>query len=349
MTSEILILPVSGGGFVSQIALLLELSKINYKPDLTLASSGGNVAAYLAAAADWNCYAMYRLAQKLNHKLFLNSWHEITSFNILIGFFQSNIFNQGKGVEKLLNSYFDGDSILKYEIWTGTYNTTRQKPRLFCNLSKDQSQINYSKINSEITNAMEPIYCAGDLKLISTASLASASIPSIVPAQRIHNEEYVDGGICGSSPLMILKDALPKFCHLTYVNSIDLAQPRPNVNFNVFDVWRNTAHDLIKSSTLIDRDTAYSLFKNNLPPNAIIHRWEGKCTRDNLLFLQMQKKRSISSFLELYPHGGDEFKRNVNLSNFNEKDVINAITKIRDECSCLFYYSTISTEIPLLQ
>jgi len=338
MTTEILILPVSGGGFVSQITILLELSKIGYKPDLTLASSGGNVAAYLAAAGDWNCYAIYRLSQKLNHKLFANNWHEISSINAVIGFFQSNIFNKGKGVRELLFSYFDEESILKYEIWTGTYNNTRQRPRLFCNISKESSKINYDLINLEITNSMKPIYCSGNLELIAKAALASASIPSIVPAQIIDDEEYVDGGICGSSPLMILKESFQEPCHLIYVNSIDLAEPRPNINFNVLDVWRNTAQDLIKSSTLIDRDTAYSLFKRNLLPSEII-RWEGKCTYDNLQYIKERKKESSSSFLEIYPRGGDEFKRNVNLANFTNFDVINAISKIREDCQCLFFYS----------
>lgn len=42
---KIYILPISGGGFVVQLAIIQHLCELKYVPDLCLASSGENVAA----------------------------------------------------------------------------------------------------------------------------------------------------------------------------------------------------------------------------------------------------------------------------------------------------------------
>ena len=70
---KIFILPVSGGGFATQLGILyylLEAKRII--PDIVLGSSGGNVAAYISMLSNWY------------HKTILKNCHLINFLYLLI-------------------------------------------------------------------------------------------------------------------------------------------------------------------------------------------------------------------------------------------------------------------------
>src|SRR3972149_11408146 len=127
----VLVLPVSGGGFVSQLAIIQHLCESHIVPDLTLSSSGGNVAAYVAAAADWKWPGIERVAKDLTQDLFVRPWSNITSVAFIMGYFKGDVYNRGSGVHEFLSRHFNTKTITNYEIWTGTYNKRRQRARLF--------------------------------------------------------------------------------------------------------------------------------------------------------------------------------------------------------------------------
>ena len=99
-------LPISGGGFVAQLGLLSELyvakwiaegkrlkgSKA-YQPNLVFASSGGNVAAYIAMAGDWSPEGMTRVAEKISTPMFIRSW-----FPDYMSFIPTWIIGGGQGI-----------------------------------------------------------------------------------------------------------------------------------------------------------------------------------------------------------------------------------------------------------
>ena len=85
---NILVLPVSGGGFVSQLAIIQHLCTIDYKPDITLASSGGNVSAYISMAASWKWAAIERISRDLSQDLFVKPWNDIMILSIITGYFK---------------------------------------------------------------------------------------------------------------------------------------------------------------------------------------------------------------------------------------------------------------------
>lgn len=341
----ILVLPVSGGGFVSQLAILQHLCESKFVPDLTLASSGGNVAAYVAAAANWKWPAIERIARELSQDLFAKPWNNVLSLSMIIGYFKGDVYDKGSGVHDFLSRYFTSSSITKYEIWTGTYNKNRQQARLFCNRSAEESIVNVSCIDHDLTQSMEPVFANGNIELIAQAGVASASIPAIVPPQRILGEDYVDGGVAGASPLTIMQEPILKYTqdndaplHIVYVNSVDLSSPNLKPIHNVLDTWRQATNDLVRSQTVIDRLSGYELLRCH---PGVMHKEEFVCTYENLERVKLIQSRVKYSMLEIYPT--DRF--DIEIVKFNGDDVINAIHTAYKNCKCRLWWLSPTSNI----
>lgn len=334
----VLVLPVSGGGFVSQLAILQHLCESKFVPDLTLSSSGGNVAAYVAAAANWKWPAIERISYELTNDLFACQWNSVSSLAFIMGYFEGNVYNRGIGVNDFLEKYFTQETITKYEIWTGTYNKLKQKARLFCNRSKEDSIMDVSCIDHELTQSMEPLFTRGNIQTIAKAGIASASIPAIVPAEIIDGEPYIDGGIAGASPLTIMQEPILKYIkdkntslHIIYVNSVDLSSPNLKPCHNVLDTWRQATHDLVRSQTVIDRLSGYELLR--CQPGTM-HKEEFICNYENIERIKDIQSKINYSMLEIYPT--ERF--DINIINFNGLDVINSIRNSYDKCKCRLWW-----------
>jgi predicted acylesterase/phospholipase RssA len=187
---------------------------------------------------------------------------------MIIGYFKGDIYNKGDGVHGFLSRYFTSTNIKKYEIWTGTYNKNRQQSRLFCNRDRKSSILDVSLIDHELTQTMEPIFADGNITLIGEAGIASASIPSLVPAQNIMGEDYIDGGVACASPLLVMQEPILKYTkdhdcplHIIYVNSIDLSSTNVKPIRNASDNWTQIAHDVVRSQIVNDRLAAYQLLR----------------------------------------------------------------------------------------
>lgn len=341
----ILVLPVSGGGFVSQLAILQHLCESKFVPDLTLASSGGNVAAYVAAAANWKWPAIERIARELSQDLFAKPWNNVLSLSMIIGYFKGDVYDKGSGVHDFLSRYFNSSSIKKYEIWTGTYNKNRQQARLFCNRSAEESIVNVSCIDHDLTQSMEPVFANGNIELIAQAGVASASIPAIVPPQKILGEDYVDGGVAGASPLTIMQEPILKYTrdndaplHIVYVNSVDLSSPNLKAIHNVLDTWKQATNDLVRSQTVIDRLSGYELLRCH---PGVMHKEEFVCTYENLERVKLIQSRVKYSMLEIYPT--DRF--DIEIVKFNGDDVINSIHTAYKNCKCRLWWLSPTSNI----
>ena len=341
----VLVLPVSGGGFVSQLAILQHLCESRFIPDLTLASSGGNVAAYVAAAANWKWSGIERVAHELTQDLFARPWNSVTSFAFIFGYFEGNVYSKGSGVHDFLSRHFTSETIVRHEIWTGTYNKDRQKARLFCNRSKDTSIVDVTCIDHDLTQSMEPIFTSGNIEIIAKAGIASASIPAIVPAQIIFDESYIDGCIAGASPLTIMQEPILKYVrdneaplHIVYVNSVDLSSPNLKPCHNVLDTWRQATHDLVRSQTVIDRLSGYELLRCQ---PGVMNKEEFICNYENLERVKEIQSKVMYSMLEIYPIQHYD----VNIVGFNGDDVVTAIRKTYNNCKCRLWWLTSSDNI----
>lgn len=334
----VLVLPVSGGGFPNQLAILQHLCESKFNPNLTLASSGGNVAAYVAAAADWKWPGIERVSRELTQDLFAKPWNNVPTLSLIMGYFEGNVCNKGTGVQNFLNKYFTHETIMKYEIWTGTYNKHRQKARLFCNRDKESSIMDVSCIDHNLTQSMEPLFTNGNIDLIGKSGIASASIPAIVPAEIIENEAYIDGGIAGASPLIIMQEPILKYIrdnktalHIVYVNSIDLCSPHIKPCRNVLDTWRQATHDLVRSQTVNDRLAGFQLLRCQ---SGHMNQEEFICNYENIERVKIIQSKVKCSMLEIYPTE----HYSVDIRNFSGEDVINTIKKVYDKCKCRLWW-----------
>jgi predicted acylesterase/phospholipase RssA len=341
----VLVLPVSGGGFGSQLAILQHLCESQFIPDLTLASSGGNVAAYIAAAANWKWAGIERISREINHTLFISPWNNITLLSFILGYFNGNVYNKGSGATDFMSRHFTSTSIKKYEIWTGTYSKNRQQARLFCNRSQATSILDTTFIDHELTHSMKPVFTDGNIQLIAEAGVASASIPGLVPSQKILGEEHVDGGVGGASPLTIMQEPILKHTrdnktplHIVYVNCIDLSKTDISPSKNVLDTLKQATADLVRTQNVNDRLSAYQLLRCH---PGTVHKEEFVCNYENLERIKKVRTAINYSLLEIYPTENID----IDLTKFNGDDVIKAIRDNYPLCRCRFWWLT-SDEVP---
>lgn len=334
----VFVLPASGGGFVSQLAILQHLCESEIIPSVTLGSSGGNVAAYIASAAQWKWAGIERIARELSQGMFITPWSNISSIASIIGYFKANIYDKGNGVGDFLSRYFTSTTITKNEIWTGTYNKDRQQARLFCNRSRESSILDISYINYNLNQSMEPMFTNGNLELISQGNIASASIPALVPPQKIMNEDYIDGCVSGASPLKIMQEPILQYVkdnnvplHIIYINSINLSNPDIKPIYNVVDTLKQSTHDIVRSQTVIDRLAAYELLRRY---PGTMNEEQFICNYRNIQYVKRIQSLIRYSLLEIYP----EKQYDIDLVNFTGNDIVSSMKTIYKQCLCRLWW-----------
>jgi predicted acylesterase/phospholipase RssA len=216
-------LPVSGGAFVSQLGLLrelfqaLEICQVHAnEPDIVLAASGGNAAAYIAMAGNWTYDGIARVARDFDSDHFIRSWFpKGMRFipTIIAGIFKGSVYNMGYGCDYIFQRYFTEQSIQRTEIWTGTYNEDAVKAEFFCNKAQVNALIQNSEFaaDREYVDATSLEYVGDNAPIIPRIAqicMASASIPYLVKHQLIDGAKYIDGGVMFASPTFALKREL---------------------------------------------------------------------------------------------------------------------------------------------
>lgn len=216
------ILPISGGGIVSHLALLQEVydarlkanndikgGYFSYAPHIVMGSSGGNISAFIAQSADWTSDGIERNVMHMNSELFLKKWvpNELPLIpNLPIGLLKGSLYNQGCGANSLFRRIFTSESIQRSELWLGTYDIKHKKAQFFCNRNPSNSYISEPFFNEEqsLYFARPLIFTGGDVDMLADISVASATIPATVPSKEIKGLLYADGGVMYSSPFSVL-------------------------------------------------------------------------------------------------------------------------------------------------
>jgi predicted acylesterase/phospholipase RssA len=221
---KIYVLPVSGGWFAQQLMLLGQVYQARllnaggrfknaheYTPDICCASSGGNIAAYIAMAGDWTDNGIHKVSSHIHSKIFCrNWWPDYMTFlpTWILGIFAGAMFRSGYGANILLEKIYTPSTIQKTEIWTGTYNETTKTCELFCNKTPGETHVWPRTYNRFICKSMPLNFLSGNMNEIGKSIIASASIPFIFDSQTIGNNEYYDGGVMYASPLTPLQDEI---------------------------------------------------------------------------------------------------------------------------------------------
>lgn len=340
---KLLVLPLSGGRFVTQVAILQHLCEAQLIPDCTLATSGGNTAAYLAAVADWKWAGLERLAGELTSDLFARPWNSFSSLALCLGFFRGNMYAKGLGVHKFFTKYFNEKTICKHEIWTGTYNSTRHCSQLYCNRAQAASifgpYFSTQPCDLNLARMGEPHFLNGDLQGIAAAGMASASIPGLVPAEIINGEAHIDGAVSAASPLTLLSNVILTTVrqtgsplHIIYVNCIDVNKAQSYVCNNFFDTLREATVSAISSNIVVDRLIAHNLIH---ALSTDITYTEFPCTQETLLAYKERRAQCAYSLLEIYPTKA----HSVDVTNIQENEIVSGLHDLYDHCACRLWSS----------
>src|SRR5205085_2014709 len=202
------VLPVSGEAFVAQLALLSIVPKVN---KVIFASSGGNIASYIGLASDFNVYSMERVLRSIDSSMLLKSWWP-SPFSFmpswLAGYSRGSYYDRGTGFESLFQTLFTPDTIGGREIWSGTTSCNTSKCQLFCNKRESDVTIRTSEFTYDEFNTLPLRYLDNNISDVSGITLASASIPTLVPPVIFNGENYVDGGATYASPLTPMSPVL---------------------------------------------------------------------------------------------------------------------------------------------
>ncbi len=366
---EITVCPISGGSFPIQLGLFSLLADCKYDTLCMLASSGGNVAAYTAHAANFNRNAIERISRGLSSRMFLQPWSNAPVISALFGFFTGSMFKEGSGAMGYFDCYFTPDSVQSREIWTGTYDRQHQRGQYFCNRSQEQSYFGDMEWPCSLTRCHPPIWVAGDLETISKVSIASASIPGLIPAIQFNNgQQLMDGGLSAASPLSpmnsVISTYLPHRRHVVYVNGvnvdlIDLGGVGNSLvnnkggdksgsssssgsndeivegvsgKCNVLNSGVLTLSELIMAQIVADRGTAHGLISQGQST----HHVELPATITNLQkVLDFRLTQNcVSSLLELAP----SCNRSLSVTSFTGVDVCNLLEWTRNNAIIRFWW-----------
>lgn len=317
---ELVVLPVSGGHFINQVALITLLCDNGFKPEIVLGSSGGVVSAYVGLCGDWKTNGIMRVMDDMCSNIFVSSWWgKNMSFmpSGVIGIFKGAIYNHGKGSYELISSYLNSDSITRCEIWAGSYNKDSDIATMFCNKSKETSYIKYNREIQSMPVKIE--YLNGDVKKITTSIYASSSIPALLPPIEIDGCNYYDGGLLNASPLMPLSDYLPNCLKIIYISSFDMEKGKADLVdcSNIIKIGIGSVDKTVTGLCIADRIFALRLVM--------------KCSEMKYRYLSDIKealriyKKSEKAVLELFPTEDLE----VNITDFDCKNSIPIIQKIR--------------------
>lgn len=332
-------MPISGGAFVNQLAVCAHLGASGYAPTCVFGSSGGNVAAYITLAAEWNWAAIERVTRELSGQMFARPWHSICSVAFAQAYNKGYMYNNGTGVEAFYEYHFTPSSITGIEVWTGTQNVETQRAALFCN--RASSALDLRALDQELYGACEPIFCSGDVALIARVSVASASIPSVVPPVVIEGKHYVDGGVCSASPLSTLAACVGRTCadrneecHIVYACPCNLHGSADAEFGNLVSNSKRAARDVVRSQTILDRAAAHGLVVALADGREVV---SAHFTVDAETEREMQRlcDRHRYSLREYYPRT----PREVNILSFSGEAAVRMMKEAQADLCCQVWYA----------
>lgn len=338
---RVLVAPVSGGTFPTQLNTIISIGD---RYDVAMASSGGNVATYIAMASSFTRCGSEDIARMLSSKLFISSWwpHPFSSVfpSWSLSYLHGTLYNHGIGAEGIFDQIFTSTTIGSLEVWTGTLNITKGRAEFFSNLTFEESCLQLNAFRGTSLNSVPLRYMNRNKKLIAQVSYASAAIPLIIPSVKVGNCHYADGGTAFSSPLTPLQDTIvpcstyrcywpSESVHIDYLSGYNLEADGRLISYRSFlENSEVTLDELVKSLEIQDRLTGIKLVNPQ-------YYEEGEVEKYTLLDLERKRRDCSKSLLEVYPRK----KIEISLENFKGEDVVEAMDKSREVLSYRLWYS----------
>lgn len=348
-TFRVYVLPISGGEFPSQLAMLSEMydatilandgfpGESQIQPDLVLGASGGNISAYVGLGADWSSSGIIRICRMVEQDMFIKSWWP-DALNFLptwiLGLFTQSLYRAGYGIQPLFETIFTPETVTRTSVMTLTFNETKGNPQIFCNQSEEQSPIKNSMFREEdeISYDVSSItFNDGNIEKISDATTASYSIPLVTQLQSIDGEQHADGGINYASPftplhLKIVQNYPPtpeRKLQLIHFSSYNMNDPEVDrTSFYGDGKLAKSFSQLMHCSILQDRSLLFQVLQ--LCGLQLTEERGYKINTPDLAVL-LNRIRDKNFALILYPSGAPH----IDIFDFKPEDIINCINQAR--------------------
>lgn len=330
---RITVLPVSGGGFCSQLSIL---SCLPEHPKIMMATSGGNLAAYIGMAADFDEYHICRLLGCIKTEMFLKNWWP-TPFKFLpswiAGYGRGAYYNHGSGVCEIYNKIFNSSTIGRSEIWTGVTDCSLAKAQIFCNRPQESCSVDIKNYPNEYYTS-PLVHLNGCIDDIATVCLASCAIPSIIPPVNFKSHQYSDGGSTFASPLTPMSCLLcnKEKIHIDYINSFDIEAPGTLCLNTIESYIRDATTKMIQSMTLADRANGINLVAGN--QKSKLKRVDFGCCQGVLPDIYKFRKHCKRSMVEIFPCT----YMAIDYSNYNPEEAKKIFWTDRSKFKCRLWY-----------
>ena len=222
---EVVCSPISGGFFVSQLAIMtvvLESRERSNKiedtfMDLYFGASGGGLSNILSSYFHKDRESILRVLQFLDSDLFVKNWWKgKTSFidSKIVSLFGKTFYQEGSGANELFETLERSQRRRDLELWFLTFNIDTDKPVISC--TKDKESSNFSELKSEDLEdhlCEDVIFLENNINNIVKTALASASIPVLKDGVEINGNKYVDGGVANTVPYCYFIDSINEKHH----------------------------------------------------------------------------------------------------------------------------------------
>jgi hypothetical protein len=233
------------------------------------------------------------------------------------------MFDANPDAIKFFMRCFDGsESRLKStEMWTGVFNSNKDKHGLFLNRNPSFYPDQYSLSRMECD---DPIILKG-LSLVAKGCMASIAIPIFSPSVCLNHDEYYDGGLLYASPASVLAPYITDAGnHVTYINSLNFNGGRKLEQNKTLDNARYTFRRLTKGINLLDRQKLEDCMGK---PRET--RFYAQIDAETMREIQEHREHYSKSLLTLYPQG-DEY---LDITNFESKEVLKLSDRAYRNCS----------------
>lgn len=351
MTSKkntIIVSPISGGYFPHQLSALMWISDAHQKPELVLASSGGNVASYFVQGAQWSSDKITEYASAFSSKSLVDSWFpDYLSFipSGVAGIMHGSLYRIGRNFQPFFDAvYRDKAKLTSTEIWTGTVNFSRNCIELFCNKQAKNSFLDPGSLVFSEYNKARITYVGQNAKLLADICFASAAVPTIFPQVVINKEFYVDGGTGVSSPLTPLYSTLEnKYkndLHIIYLSSQNLVSNPDEIQGPVCDINSAACADtLYQQSSIVttgtqslkfminnlsnqDKENGIKLAMSGVDPAKVVYVKKTYNKEEFIDLVSVDRYKYRRSFIEVYPLGGES----IDFTNFKGEEIFNILS-----------------------
>lgn len=332
---DILIAPISGGGFPSQIAASLFLISGGYRPRIAMGGSGGAVTEYLMELGEWNEGKVRAIMQTLDSNLFVTK-PTIPLLGSVLSILRGSLFQRSPIGQSYLRMLMD--KVLPYycEIWTGSQDSDHQRPVYTCNLDKSRSIITLDSRDIRDMNLYPPIYCGTDTELLSKYVTSTFSIPSVLPSTIAGGRRLSDPGMVYGSPIHSFRRAIVRMAkeksvtlHLTILTTVDLYEDREYSLYNgqpaVLMTLINQALGAIHSNVGKDRLSCMDImWFQGLRVCGVV---TFKATPEALHRLNGLKLKSPGTVTEVFSTKHDP----VNLTTFTSSRLLESVTCVGEK------------------